>query len=487
MVHERFEELDTEGDSDGMHGVPLSGYDYDRQFFVGSDSGQDLQRRGAHDIRRSEYYADYAYDDDGLIVLDERSEMAGKAMQLAMREREEVLVQRALERIRRAKMMGKQNIRLPAPEHEALQRKMDSDRKAAEAAEAAEATKKGIKGKKQIKEKKSVESRRGSSGARSRNNSNSNSNSNTSLVPASKRKGSRTSLIQAEDRDRDPMPSNAAYYATRSGSARSTSRPSKTPATLFRRHVSDQPVYAQASPSSRSSSRGIPRSLPDEPDWHPRSRSNSSLQMAYDPSMAYDYDPRDYPPPSNVRDYPPAGSLPSRPYSTRRNVSGPAEPGYASSQGHERLPPQHQHAYPNTRAAAVAQSRAFASSDPSLLRERSSGGIGKVFGRAAGGKPLAQQVPAGRSRYAQSPIDLDEDEDQDLSDEDDDDEDEDEDDGDGSDEGVQVDVRAYGGVAQYEVFTTELSEREGSAGNAAKAGAAVPKGRSRRGTLMSRR
>jgi len=352
----RFEELETEDSDDGHHGVLLAGHYKDGQVdSQGYGPGMTLRRRSDHDRRRFDF-DDVEEEADGrTISLDDQDELGGDAFQLALRDKEEELVKRALERIRRARMMGKKNIRLPAPEHEALQRKIEKDRKAAE---------KEIKAKPKqptLTSKKSADIRKGSNKATS-----------SALVPAGKRKGSRTSLNQVE-----VPPARPLEYYDQPGS-RPQSRPraatgSRAVTPVGARRASDQAYYP--SPARRP--------LPDDPNWQPRSRSNSNL--AYDRDMAYGFDPYGYPARSD-----------SRPGS-RRNTSGPAELGYPNIASQ-----------PRAANAALAQARAYGS-DPAFSRDH------------------GHRVSAGSaSRYFTGYSDEDDDEDN------------------SSNEGVQVDVRAFG-------------------------------------------
>lgn len=345
----RIEEVETEDSDDGHHGVLLAGHYKNGRGDTHEYGGTDLRRRFDTDRQRSDFDE---YDDDGeTLMLDEQDELGSEAVQLAFRDKEDELVKRALERIRRARMMGKKNVRLPPPEHEALQRKVENDRKTAEKEAKAKASKPGLAGKKSI-ERKAVAK----------------SSSSNALVSAGKRKGSRTSLNQVELPPAVPLD----YY----------DKPGSRPQSRARANTGSRgatPVGARRLASDQVYSR---RPLPDDLDWVPRSRSNSAL--AYDPDMAYGFDPYGYPPRSNSR--------PSS--SSRRNASGPAELGYP-----------HIPSNPGRSAnAALAQARAYGS-DPAFMRE--------------------QRVAAGAaSRYYVG-----------YSDEDEEDEDD--------DEGVQVDVRAY--------------------------------------------
>lgn len=104
----RFEEIDT--DDDIGQGVGLDGvFSSDKLFFTGEDLGRQRRR---YEYSSSSESSDYSETDrkDG-------------ELQVALRDKEELLVQKALERIRRAQMLGKKNVKLTQPEIDALERK----------------------------------------------------------------------------------------------------------------------------------------------------------------------------------------------------------------------------------------------------------------------------------------------------------------------------------------------------------------------------
>ncbi|KAK3168022.1 hypothetical protein OEA41_004468 [Lepraria neglecta] len=109
----RVEELDS--DEDDGQGVGLDGaFLSDELHFTGEDLGRRSRRRKDDDYSgTSESSEESENSDDG----------AGRTMQLALRDKEELLVQKALERIHRAQMLGKTNVKLTQPELDALQRK----------------------------------------------------------------------------------------------------------------------------------------------------------------------------------------------------------------------------------------------------------------------------------------------------------------------------------------------------------------------------
>ncbi|MCJ1339065.1 hypothetical protein MMC09_004354 [Bachmanniomyces sp. S44760] len=429
----RFEELDSDFDDDDGQGVGLN----DTMQFTGAEISRGVRRRRKQD-----------YSDESDALSEEDGEYGGgegAQMQLALRDKEGLLVQKALERIRRAQMLGKTNVKLTPSENEALQRKIQRDQ---------------AKGRKPSSPKTS-----------SRRSSNSRLNGPPSAVqPTAVKRRSRSSLNPYEEsapppssgrsappgfvvqgRDGKPVftpigyhPSqDASPYGLGISSSRSGSRSASShslqqfapPVPQFQHpnpqkryypvpdHQSQPPIMTRSPPSPQ-------RSLPDDPNWIPRPRSSSSTHSlhATEPYAQY----KAYSPP-----------IPQMPtqyiqQQSRRNVSGPAElqhPGVRALQ-----PPPPSFAQPHAHAS---------SSDPSLLRREYSG-------------------ESNRRREAESESEEDEEEDEEDGDEDEDDEDDEEGDG------VQVDVIPYG--KGYEMNVA----REGRAGGVG-GGSSSSSGRQRKG------
>lgn len=112
----RFEEIDSgTGDSEG---------DSTNASFISDElqfTGADLGDRTRH--RRS-----FAYDYSSESSDEDLDEAPEASMQLILRDKEELLVQKALERIHRARMLGKTNVKLSQRELDALERKQQKDR-----------------------------------------------------------------------------------------------------------------------------------------------------------------------------------------------------------------------------------------------------------------------------------------------------------------------------------------------------------------------
>lgn len=114
----RFEEIDSD-DDDGQ-GVGLSRpYVSDELYFTGADLSRSSPRNQRTYSR--DYISESSEDEE------DADESLGGTMQLALRDKEELLVHKALERIRRAQMLGRTNVKLTQPEIDALARKRRKD------------------------------------------------------------------------------------------------------------------------------------------------------------------------------------------------------------------------------------------------------------------------------------------------------------------------------------------------------------------------
>ncbi|KAI4209649.1 MAG: hypothetical protein LQ351_007449 [Letrouitia transgressa] len=115
----RFEEVDS--DEGGGQGVNLDdSFTSDILHFTGTDlapatqsiyqTNQDFSHEGSQD------------EEDFL------EDPSGRALQYTLRDKEDLLVRKALERIRRAQMLGRTNVELTQREYDALERKRKQDR-----------------------------------------------------------------------------------------------------------------------------------------------------------------------------------------------------------------------------------------------------------------------------------------------------------------------------------------------------------------------
>ena len=314
----RVEELDS--DDTDTQGVGLN---FEKKRFA-SDS---LQFTGIDLTPTSRARRSYAYDSDESEDDSEESDEdeSTSALQIALRDKEEALVQSALARIRRAQEKGKREVKLNPEELEALENR----RKRMQSA----ATSKDRKGS------------GSSSGSERRRRSTQDLITIPIGEPKSRKKGK-----SKRSEDVSPYPPATApgmlvqgadgvtyaplgYYPQQAGPSRnSPTRPRSATSQQLRGTPPPQFVAYQQGPSNRnfsdsnrptsSSSNGSRRPLPDEEGWipaHSRRNSISSQTHSVDP---FEYQISSEPPPPIPQQYMQAGG--------RRNVSGPPEVIYSS-------------------------------------------------------------------------------------------------------------------------------------------------------------
>ncbi|EFW14541.1 prenylated Rab acceptor 1 [Coccidioides posadasii str. Silveira] len=268
----RVDRLEGDGDDSGSEdGVPLQpSVALGRQQMnhlrlavpVDMMNGLPMESDGeSSDDEHDEYALNEAYQDSTLAY----------AMQLAMKDRDDRLVERALERIRHAQTFGKSKVKLSQRELEALERRR--------------------------MQREMINGSRGSKSARV--------NGRNMLPPV---------VLPAQSNGR--WSQEAAFSSatdTASGYYMPTlqapqARP-RTPTQTLRMHQPNTSPRIpgaynfQDDPSGRPPSSGktqpLPRPLPDDPDWVPRSRSSSnaipmstSTYVSYSPAQVMGFDPR---------------------------------------------------------------------------------------------------------------------------------------------------------------------------------------------------
>jgi hypothetical protein len=240
----RFEEID--GDDDDA--VVLGSLQHRTK---GNTSTRELR------LRNNGYdYDSESSDGEDFDVYDDADITVAFAVQLALRDKEDMLVEKALERIRRAQMLGKKNVRLSQEELDALDRRRKQTASNTKKVSMSKAT--GFTRQLDGKRRKSGES--------------------SKLSPAERRRSSQEQYLLD-----DPM----AYASNRPSS--SSSRP-RTPTMQSLRPQSSAnsplsmhaPAYGQRFPDrdplQPASPRDFPymRALPDDPQWAPRQRSSSN-------------------------------------------------------------------------------------------------------------------------------------------------------------------------------------------------------------------
>jgi len=332
----RFEEIDS--DTDDGEGVGLEGsLSSDDLLFTGADLGQRSRTRRGRDY---EYISGSSDEEDDVM------EKSGATMQLALRDKEDLLVEKALERILRAQMLGKTNVKLSQRELDALERKRRKDeapRKISHSVlQPGDRRRTSGTSSPALREQKSRKKIRAASSPHDDRTSN----------PS--RTGPPGLIVPGHD---GPSYTPLGYYPPavlhnrRSGGA--------SPGSLGQQEVSpplpqqprtkgqSQRQSSGAMPSKHSPVLGtgpVARRLPDDPNWLPRPRSASSNQ----PYSMNPYQLQQHPQP------PP--QVPPRYAHNRRIVSGPPDVHYPEVQ------------YLGTRRVAAHTQPFAASSGPSLLR-----------------------------------------------------------------------------------------------------------------------
>ena len=211
-----------------------------------------------------------------------------------LKDKEDYLVERALERINRARALGKTNVKLSRAEIDALERA--EQRLRSDPTPTYLPTKTSPKSKKPVPSRsRALTQRKGSKGEKSASNS-----PKPKAIEPAKRSRSRTSSredalvpypILAEDqyaRYGGPPPEDrhrmiSATYGSRTGSSSSLRQSTHAPQPLpYHQHPYIQGRYRsnpddlhQSRPHSNSSR--VSRPDPSDPDWEPRARSTSSL------------------------------------------------------------------------------------------------------------------------------------------------------------------------------------------------------------------
>ena len=295
---DRFEELDSE--DDGLHGVELD-YDYAQNRFVSDELRFDGIDMGATGTRHRRY-GTHDNEDPAYAENDNRNRALARRAdtQVMLRDKEDVLVERALERIARARALGKTNVKLSQAEIDALDRLERSQQQQARPSSAPKPS--TLKSKKTTPAKSKATETKKSNKTPSRSINNS---PKPKVIQGRERNKSSASTRSNRDEPTLPYPTlpeddyeyaggrlphvSQGYYrqgllsrpGSRSGSSHSlrqsqyvqqphpysTSRYVSMPAT-----PDDVSAARRGSNSSRAS-----RPDPSEPDWEPRARSNSSL------------------------------------------------------------------------------------------------------------------------------------------------------------------------------------------------------------------
>ncbi|KAJ9246204.1 hypothetical protein DTO280E4_4196 [Paecilomyces variotii] len=322
QVRRRGLQWDDDADEARVEEIESEEDDYDRGALL--DEYHGLRRDGSRrqPRRRSYEYEDETESSEGVdynLDSDADSTVA-YAVQLAMMDKEERLVDKALERIRRAQLMGKKNVRLSQEELDALERRRMRSTGSKETQR-----KKGASSQPSLTEKRKDKSKdKDKDKSKSKNGKPTTKGKSDKME---KRKSMPASLAAERPQPSDEpyggwtrtrgVPSS--YYSSPGGrpSSSSSQRPrtpssqssrAQQPGSSPRSHLPQR--YASVSehrPTSSSRYQAFPRPLPDDPQWMPRSRASSN-------AVPYPLDPADYPP------YGPMD--PRYGYHVRRDVAG---------------------------------------------------------------------------------------------------------------------------------------------------------------------
>ena len=272
----RFEEIDSESDEDG-HGVGIDGkFRGDELHFTGADLGKRSKHMKEHELSDSDNTSDSNEESDY-----ERN----RDLQVALRGKEDLLVEKALQRIRRAQELGKTNVRLSQSELDALQRKRNLDLER-ETRSKAKGRQKGAS-KKPVKREKTREQTRDVQPSRYDGESSSSSRRPPGvLVP------SNTGFPFYAPLGYRPPAALPAPKTSRSGSRVPSSQNLARGSPTLSHRSGEKRNSTAPSPRPKSSNASI-RSLPDDPNWEPRSRPSSSsytnLPYPLDPNNPYNY------------------------------------------------------------------------------------------------------------------------------------------------------------------------------------------------------
>ena len=349
---DRFEEIET--DDDGLRGVELDhGYApkrfvSDELRFTGIDlgGGRPIRRRRSGDPYDDEYTP--SEDDyDGSTGLVRR----GQA-QLMLREKEDVLLERALERIRRARALGKRDAKLSPAEIDVLERSGYLPPKPQPPAPLPKAAPKGKKAAAVKPKQKAIEAKK----AAAKKDTSSSSSPKRKAIEGNRARGRSTASNRSRSDTREDavvpypiLPEDRgypqAYYARQSAPvSRQNSReaslqslrgqppqqrpPYPHPYYFQSRYYSSPDMYDQRPPSNSSQAS---RPDPADPDWEPRTRSTSSL-------VSYPLDQLPNQGQGRAPRFDPSDPRFASPPTSRRIVSGPPTAQYQRPQDELFLP-----------------------------------------------------------------------------------------------------------------------------------------------------
>ena len=280
----RFEEIDS--DEDDGRGVGLEGdFLSDKLRFTGIDMGR---RRRKYDMLVSSGSSDERED------LDDR---AGATLQVALRDKEELLVQKALERIRRAQLLGKKNVKLTQPELDALERKRRKEQIMKEQAKR-RVSESNLKGDQRRRVSNPIHGNTKNAGS-TKGRSRGSYREYDDESPPRSRRGTPPGILvpgQSSVVGFSPLnqyapsampPEHASRRLSRPGSSRMMAQPSYVLPRSGNDRYTPSPESRQDLPMATTANHL--RSLPDDPGWLPRPRSSSSASGPTHPLDPFRY------------------------------------------------------------------------------------------------------------------------------------------------------------------------------------------------------
>ena len=254
--------------------------------------------------RKSRRQRKYQYSDvsESSGAEDESDEEPGRNMQVALRDKEGLLVQKALDRIRRAQELGKTNVKLPVSELQALERNRQRDDEnivpKASSKSKAYRRRSGLLN-------ESNKASRSNSGGKEKVKSRLAAYDNDS--PSSSRRGTPPGILAPgpggvpvyHPLDYYPPTASTGAVAPKSKGSRLESRssssykyapqPTSPPLVNSAGRSGKRHLNSRDNSTSRRSSQTSSRRLPDDPYWLPRPRSSSSIAGAPYPPDQHQY------------------------------------------------------------------------------------------------------------------------------------------------------------------------------------------------------
>ena len=280
----RFEEIDS--DEDDGRGVGLQGDILsDKLRFTGIDMGR---RRRKYDVPMFSGSSDEREDSN---------DRAGASLQIALRDKEELLVQKALERIRRAQILGKKNVKLTQPELDALERKRRKEQILKEQAQR-RVSESNLKVDQRRRVSNPVRGNTKKAGLIKGRSIGSYMDHDDESPPRSRRGtppgilvAGQSSVVGFSPLDQYAPSAMSPKHASRRLSRPGSSRVMAQPSYVLPRSDNDRYVASSGSRQDLPTATAANhlRSLPDDPGWLPRPRSSSSVAGSTHPPDPFRY------------------------------------------------------------------------------------------------------------------------------------------------------------------------------------------------------